>query len=147
MALMKTTPTTTVGRMVDPFDRFFDRLFRREPLFAEANVEATWLPALDFSETEDSYVIRLEVPGIPKENLDVMLENNLLTVSGRRESTSEEKADEFIWREREVGRFSRTVRLPTAVVEDKIDALVQDGVLKVVVPKAEKAVKSKIMIK
>jgi HSP20 family protein len=149
MAIVKAAPEK-LAHVKTEFDRMFDRFFR-EPFFGMERfapvMETAWAPPLDFAETEKEYLIRLEVPGIPKENLDVGLENNILTLSGRREFHKEEKAEQYIWQEREEGRFVRSLRLPTPVLEDKIEAMVEDGVLLVHLPKVESAKKSKILVK
>ena len=123
-------------------DRFFTPF---EPELR--TLEANWVPTVDFSETEKEYVIRLEAPGIHKENLDVNLEGNLLTLTGHREMSKDEEGEDYIWREREMGKFRRMIRLPVALDAAKVAATYQDGILVVRVPKAEKEVKSKIMIK
>jgi HSP20 family protein len=108
---------------------------------------ANWLPAFDLSENEKEYLVRLEVPGVHKENLDISLVENVLTITGRREITQEQTAESYLWKEREFGRFVRTLRLPTQVIENKIEALYQDGVLVVRLPKAVPAPANKILIK
>jgi len=149
MAIVKAAPQK-LAHMRTGFDRVFDRLFR-EPIwgqrFETPVLETAWAPAMDFAETDTEYVIRVEVPGIHKENLDVSLENNVLTLSGRREFQKEEKGEQYLWQERDEGRFVRALRLPTPVMSDKIDATVQDGVLMVRLPKVEPAKKSKIVVK
>lgn len=150
MAIVKAAPQK-LAHMRTEFDRLFDRFFR-EPLWGFDRLEApayetAWAPLMDFAETDTEYVIRLEVPGVHKENLDVSLENNVLTLSGRREFQKEEKGEQYIWQEREEGRFVRSLRLPTPVMGDKIDAMVEDGVLLVRLPKIEPAKKSKIVVK
>ena len=80
-------------------------------------VESVWVPALDYSETEKAYVCRLEVPGIPKENLDLNLIGQVLTVSGHREIKREHETEAFYVQERQVGRFVRSIRLPGPVAE------------------------------
>ncbi len=146
MTLLATRPRTAVAR--PDFDTLVDRFFRRDYPFAEREgLETTWSPNLDMTETDEEYLIRLEVPGIPRENLDVTLDANVLTLSGRREVVKDEENEKFVWHEREEGRFMRSMRLPTTVVEDKIKASVENGVLMVHLPKAEPAVKSRILIK
>jgi HSP20 family protein len=135
---------------VKEFDRFFDRFFNPAvwPLAApRATTEVAWEPALDFSETPKEYVVRLEIPGVTRDDLDVNLDGNLLTLSGKREFNKAEKGEDFLWEERFEGRFSRTLRLPGLVAEGKIDAVYNDGILTVKLPKAEPATKSKIAIK
>jgi len=147
MRMVKSNPVATVK---PEFDRFFDRFFNT-PLWPLAtprtSFETIWEPALDFSETNKEYVIRMEVPGVTRDDLDVNLDGNLLTLNGKRELHKQEKGEDFLWEEREEGRFTRTLRLPGAVDEAKIEALYSDGVLTVKLPKAEPAAKSRIAIK
>lgn len=149
MAIVKAAPK--LAQMRSDLDRLFDRFFR-EPFpvwerFDMPMLETAWAPPVDFAETDKEYVIRLEVPGIPRENLDVSLDGTLLTLSGRREFQKEQTTEKYIWQEREEGKFVRSLRLPTSVVENKIEATVHDGILTVRLPKVEPAVKSKIVIK
>jgi HSP20 family protein len=129
-------------------ERMFDRFFQT-PLWpvATPRLEALWEPALDVSETAGEYLVRLEAPGITRDDLDVNLDGNLLTLSGRRELHREEKGEEFLWEEREEGRFMRTLRLPGAVQEAGIEATYSDGVLQVRLPKAEPSARSRITVK
>lgn len=147
MRLMKTAAPMTP---VKEFDRFFDRFFNT-PLWPiatpRAASETLWEPVLDFSETPKEYVVRLEVPGVTRDDLDVNLDGNLLTLSGKRELHKQQKEEDFLWEERFEGRFARTLRLPGAVQDAKIEATYNDGVLTVKLPKTEQALKSKIAIK
>jgi HSP20 family protein len=148
MRLMKAPQP--MAAMRNDLDRVFDRFFTT-PLWPLATPRMTtdgmWEPSLDFSETPKEYVVRLEVPGINRDDLDVNLDGNLLTLSGKREFHKQEKGEDFLWEEREEGRFMRTLRLPTAVEQGKIDANYNDGILTVKLPKAEAMTKSKIAIK
>lgn len=146
MKLAKTVPGPLTVQ--EDFDRLLDRFFGRplvEPM--PRAFETMWTPNLDFSEDEKDYIVRLEAPGIPREDLEVNLDGQLLTISGRREFAKEEKTEEYFWREREQGRFVRTVRLPAAVQAGKVAASYDDGVLTVRLPKAEPTVKTKVAIK
>jgi HSP20 family protein len=128
-------------------DHLFDRIFGSPvPIPAASTHQALWTPALDFSETGRDYLIRIEVPGIPKENLDVHLDGQMLTFTGHREPRKEEH-EEFFWREREDGRFVRSLRIPTPVDEAGIEAICQDGVMTVRLPKVEHRVRSQITIR
>jgi len=151
MAIVKAAPPKVAHLMKTELDRWVDRFFR-EPFFGMERYEAptfetAWAPPMDFAETEKEYVVKLEVPGIPKENLDVTLDNNVLTLSGRREFAKEERGEQYIWQEREEGKFVRSMRLPTPVLENKIDAAVQDGMLIVRLPKLELTARSRIIVK
>lgn len=129
------------------FGGLFERFFNAPtwPL-ATPRFEQTWEPVLDLSETGKEYVVRLEAPGMARDDLDVRLEGNLLTLAGKREFHREEKGEDFLWEEREEGRFTRTLRLP-GPVQDKVDAVYADGVLTVKLPKAEPAAKGRVTIR
>jgi HSP20 family protein len=145
MALMKATPIP-----VKEVDRLFDRLFDTPmwPMHAARPVtEALWEPALDFAENPKEYVVRLDIPGVTRDDLDVALNGNLLTLSGKRELNKHGKGDDYLWEERVEGRFTRTLRIPGLVQEGKIEATYNDGILTVKMPKVEPAMRSKIAIK
>lgn len=151
MRVMKAAPI--VGKVKEDIDRLFDRFFSTpfttEPLFPpfESMPEGMWTPVFDLAETDKEYVVRLEAPGIHRENLDIALRDNVLTITGKRDVSQEGKTETYLWREREFGRFIRSMRLPSAVAENKIEATYQDGVLVVHLPKAEPAPANKILIK
>jgi HSP20 family protein len=141
-----------MNRMKEQVDRLFDR-FAPSASFAEPmfppfeKMGVVWAPSLDMTEANKEFIVRLEIPGVHKENLDVKLTGNLLTISGHREESKEGKDETFIWQEREAGTFSRSIRLPASVVEDKIEASYHDGLLRVHLPKVEPATGTKILIK
>ena len=147
MRIMKVAPPVAP---LKEFDRFFDRFLNPQawPLATpRTTAEGLWEPALDFSETPKEYVVRMEIPGVARDDLDVNLDGNLLTIGGKRELRKEEKGEDFLWEERIEGRFARTLRLPGVVQEAKIEALYNDGILTVRLPKTEPSMKSKIAIK
>jgi HSP20 family protein len=137
-----------IATIRDDFDRIFDQ-FSTSALFGHPAPagEKMWTPSLDFSENEKEFVVRLEVPGIPKDDLEVTVDGRVLTVSGRRTFEQENKTEEFFWREREQGRFVRVMHLPGAVNAANIAATCQEGVMTVRLPKAEPTIKSRIQIK
>lgn len=138
-------PMTTLR---DEFDRIFDQLSPTAVFGQPARAfEKMWTPTLDFSENEKEFIVRLEVPGIPKDDLEVTVDGRTLTVSGRREFEKEEKTEDYFWRERQQGRFVRVVQLPGAVNATNVAATCQEGVMTVRLPKAEPTIKSRIAIK
>jgi len=147
MQLTKATPT--LATMKQDLDRVFDRFFEPTfwPLGTPRTLEAMWEPTLDLSETEKEFVIRLEAPGMARDDFDVDLDRNLLTLSGKRELRKEEKGEDYLWQERQEGRFVRTIRLPAQVQEGKVEAAYTDGVLTVRLPKAVQTAKTKVTIK
>jgi len=146
MKLTKAVPTT-IATVRDEFDRLFDQL-TSSGIFPTPKVfHAMWTPSVDFSEDEKEYIVRLEAPGIPKEDLEVNLEGQTLTLSGRREFAKEEKTEEYFWQEREQGRFVRAIQLPGAVDQAKVAASYQDGVMTIRLPKTEPSAKTRVAIK
>lgn len=146
---MKVAKLNPILGNVEKIDRLFDP-FLTGPLFPELMIkgfEGTWVPTLDLAENDAAFTVQIEVPGMPKENLDVKLTGEILTISGHREAAKEVPGENFLYREREAGQFVRTLRLPAPVVEGKIEAHYTDGVLKVTLPKAAPQVRSKIAIK
>jgi HSP20 family protein len=109
--------------------------------------ERMWAPALDISERKDAYVVTVEVPGIKADDLDITLEDGLLTIKGERRFTQESTEQQFHRVERRYGSFRRSITLPAQVQADRIEASFEDGVLQVVVPKAEEAKPKKISVR
>jgi len=152
---MKLTKTPTgVPTLVRDIDDMFDRFFQAPVAFPnlafepfKRTIENAWMPALDLTETDKEFVIRAEVPGVPRENLDVHLEGEILTLTGHREKMAREANENLLWEERETGRFVRNIRLPKAVEAAKVEAHYTDGILTVRLPKVETQVKNKILIK
>jgi len=118
-----------------------DRLFEA-PLGEWARpsrVLGGWNPALDLHEDKDNFVATIELPGMKKEDIDVSLHDNCLSISGERKAEEKFEDAEVYRSERFFGRFQRTVTLPAPVAADKIKAQYKDGVLTVTLPKAEEA--------
>ena len=115
---MKLAKLNPILGNVEKIDRLFDP-FLTGPLFPEFAVkgfEGTWLPTLDLAENDKAFMVRIEVPGMPKENLDVKLTGEVLTITGHREAAKEVPGENYLYREREAGKFVRTMRLPAPVV-------------------------------
>jgi HSP20 family protein len=96
-------------------------------------------PALDIFEDKDNFVVKVELPGMKKEDIDVSLHDGNLSISGERKSESKSEEAHVYRSERFFGRFQRTVALPAPVAADKIKGQYKDGVLTVTLPKAEEA--------
>jgi HSP20 family protein len=99
---------------------------------------SAWSPALDLYQDTDSVVAVVELPGTRKEDIEISLHDGTLTISGerKRESCNDEKAERT---ERYIGKFRRSITLPTRVDANKVSATYQDGILTVTLPKAEEA--------
>lgn len=105
------------------------------------------IPSLDLSETSDAVQVRMDVPGVNVKDIDIQINGNLLTISGKREEEKEEKDRTYHRVERTSGSFSRTVTLPCPVDEAKVDAQYREGILTVAMPKTAEAQARKIKVK
>ena len=109
---------------------------------------AEWSPTVDIEENDDNYIIVADVPGVEKKDIDVRLENSVLSISGEKKVEKETgKGTKNHRSERFCGSFSRRFTLPTAIRADKVDASYKDGVLSLTIPKAEEAKAKAIDIK
>jgi HSP20 family protein len=125
-----------------------ERMFR-SALGSSPDAAATagaFAPALDVEENEEGYTLHVELPGVPAEDVEVSLEENVLTISGERRFYEDRSTDAFRRIERSVGRFHRSVRLPDRVHADGVTATAKDGVLTIAVPKAEDAKPRRIQV-
>ncbi|MBU0690388.1 Hsp20/alpha crystallin family protein, partial [bacterium] len=104
-------------------------------------------PNVDIVENEDSYEIHAELPGVTEEEVNVTLNNNVLTLSGEKKQEVKDEKENFVRVERTYGKFERSFSLPSNIQADKVDANYKDGVLSIKVPKAEEAKSRSIKIK
>lgn len=123
-----------------------NQLFEESVVAPSAGRAQAFTPALDLSETEDGYIVELAVPGMKAENLEITVENNVLTVKGEVKQETEERQRHFHRIERRFGNFQRTIGLPATVKADAIQAQLKDGVLRLDIPKAEEIKPRKISV-
>ena len=118
-------------------------LFSRQMLLPEAREEqfslTEWTPPVDIAEDDKEYTIKAELPGVNKEDVKVTVEGGVLSITGERKSEKEEKDKKYHRIERTYGSFVRSFTLPEGTASDKINAEFKDGVLKLHLPKDEKA--------
>jgi len=129
------------GEMDRLFDRFFEARWEDVPALGE------WVPTVDLSETKEAFVVKAEVPGMEPGDIQVSLQENLLTIKGEKKHEKEEKDERYHRVERSYGAFTRTVRLPVTVEGSKVDAKFKNGVLTVTLPKAPGAKGTAIPVK
>lgn len=123
------------------FNRFFDNVIDKE-------VSNKFTPDVDIIENEKNFELHLALPGMKKEEFDIELEENRLTISGERKFKNEKKEGNFYSFETQFGSFKRTFRLPKNVDQEKIEARYVDGILHLELPKSEEYnVKNTIKIK
>lgn len=149
MNLMKWQRPTlpSVGRLADLRDEL-DRLF--EAPFAglgrASQLLTGWTPALDVHETKDNFIVRAELPGMKREEIDVSLHEGVLSISGERKTENIKEEAEVYRSERFYGKFQRSVTLPTSVAGDKVEAKYKDGILTITLPKTEEAKRKQINV-
>ena len=103
-------------------------------------------PSVEINESNDAFMISADLPGIAKSDIEVKVEGNNLILSGNRYIDKSDKNEKFHYNERRFGTFSRSFKLPKTIKEEKITAKLDNGVLSIVIPKAEDAIKSDRLI-
>jgi HSP20 family protein len=106
-----------------------------------------WAPALDISERKDAYLVTVELPGVEADDLEITLEDGLLTIQGERQFAQESSEQQFHRIERRYGAFRRSITLPAQVMAEQIEATVDNGVLQIMVPKMEEATPKRIQVR
>lgn len=129
-----------------PWNDDFQRIVRTFLGDADATLDGTFSPALDVEEDTEGFTLHVELPGVAADNVDVSIEENVLTVSGKRDFYDDKSTDTFRRVERRFGTFHRAVRLPDRVDPEGIKAAFKDGLLTISVPKAESAKPRRIQV-
>ena len=128
----------------NPF-RFYNPFFA--PLRAGTDADTyDWAPSVDISETDDTFEVRAEVPGVAKDDLHVSVKDNLLTLSGEKRQENVDDTQNYRRVERRYGSFQRSFTLPSEVATDDIKAEYSDGVLTLSIPKPEAAKPTEVPI-
>jgi HSP20 family protein len=143
MSVLRWDPFQDMLSLQDEMNRVFNRAFGQP---AREQGARAWAPALDIAERKDAYLVAVELPGVNPDDIDVTLENNLLTVQGERRQAQDSSERRFHRIERAYGTFRRSVSLPSSAQADAIQASYDNGVLQLLVPKAEEAKPRKIAI-
>jgi len=147
MALIRWEPARELHSMQSEMNRLFGSLFDSPtPRNGVRTSQRRWIPAMDVAETDDHYVLRADLPGLSEDDVHVELEENILTISGKRSSAHEESKNGYHRVERSYGSFSRSVALPEGVDADGIQANFDKGVLEVKVAKPEQIKPRKVAI-
>lgn len=126
--------TTDVWGLQSDINRLFDAFMTP---FEGTEIRRNMSPKLDVAETKDKYEIKAEMPGIDEKDIDLSVDDGVLTISGEKKTEQESKDKGYWLKECSYGTFSRSVRLPDNIADDKIDAKFNNGVLTIDVPKKE----------
>ena len=127
--------------LLDNVSSWFDDVLS-EPVFGRSG-----LPAVDVKETDSEYTMEVELPGLTEKDVEVKLDNNLLTVSSRKDEKKEEKKNGYIMRERRSNSFARSFVLPEGIEKEKIAAEFKNGILTLSFPKVPAAKPKTIEVK
>lgn len=129
--------------MGELFNDFFNLQKQDDSSYIETS---TWSPLVDIKEEKDCFLVIADVPGVKKENIDISLENHVLTIKGERQFEKTEQHQGYTRRERNQGQFYRRFSLPQTADDAKITARYAHGVLEIRIPKREAAAEKKIEI-
>lgn len=138
MVLMKRKETWEPMRMLDDLQMEMNRLFHRS-VWNRKDWSKSFEPDIEIKEETDRFVVKADVPGIKKEDLEIKVEGRVLTLKGERKEETEKKDKNFHFSERVYGSFLRSIELPCELKADEVKATSKEGVLEVLIPKAEAA--------
>jgi HSP20 family protein len=140
--------STQEERTQDQMDRLFAHALGLHGQWQSATGASTraWAPALDISERKDAYLVTVELPGVQLDDLQITMEDGLLTIQGERQVASESSEEQYHRLERSSGAFRRAITLPAHIMADAVEASMEDGVLRILVPKAEEAKPKRIQV-
>jgi HSP20 family protein len=136
MALIRWEPSESLAALRREMDRLFEDFLRGPLHVGELGALG---PAVEIADTKDTVVVKALVPGVSREDLQVNVTDNSLTLKGEVKEEEKKEDKHYYRREFRYGTFSRTITLPTTVQSDKATAQLKDGVLEVTIPKSEKA--------
>ena len=149
MAIVRFEPFRDLLSLQDRMNRLFDESYRstqRGTSDDEWALGGSWAPAVDIYEQGTDIVLKAELPGVDPKDVDIRLENNVLSLRGQRQLENEVKRESYHRVERSYGTFSRSFTLPTVVDQAAIKAEFKDGLLQVTLPKREEAKPKQIQI-
>ena len=137
MALVRWEPVRELTSLQSEMNRLFNTFFDSPSTGGGGNGVRRWIPAMDLVETEDHFVLKADLPGMNEGDVNIEVEDNVLTVSGERKSEHEDKREGYYRVERSFGSFRRTLTLPEGVDPEAVNATFDKGVLEVRIPKPE----------
>ena len=151
MAIVKWNPSRELLNVEREFSKLFNSISGRFGLMDSSDTEeyenAVWMPLTDISEDKDNFTLKLDLPGVNKDDVKISYTDGQLNISGERKQEKETKDAKFHRVERAYGKYYRSFSLPSKIKDDKIEAEFKDGQLIITVPKAEEAKPKEISIK
>ncbi|NPA50405.1 MAG: Hsp20/alpha crystallin family protein [Epsilonproteobacteria bacterium] len=141
MLLTRFDPFREFNALRESFEEM-NRLFNSLAQKAQMPNDIAFVPAVNTRESDDAYYIEVDLPGVKKEDININVHDNILTISGERKLDEERKDDEFYYIESVYGKFERSFTLPEDADVDNIEATDEDGVLTIKIPKVKKSEKA-----
>jgi len=145
MAVVKWDPFRDLLSIQDRMNRLFEQTLSRSRS-EEGIAASTWTPSVDIYETPETIVLKAELPGLSREDIEIQIRDNALSLKGERRFAKDAQQENYLRIERAYGAFQRSFTLPATIQQDKIRAVFRDGVLELTLPKAEEAKSKKIAI-
>jgi HSP20 family protein len=151
MTLVKWNPARELLNVEREFNKLFNTFNQRfgfdDSTMNEELENAVWSPLTDITENKDQYILKMDLPGVSKENLKLSFHDGELIISGERKQEKEDKDSKYHRIERTYGKYFRSFTLPQTIQADKINAEFKDGQLTITVPKSEEAKPKELEIK
>ena len=135
MTLVKWTPKRNMLNIFDDVEQMMHQAFGHS--LENGSSRLSYRPLMNVSESQCDYLVMMDLPGVEKKDVDVNLKNGILTVLGERKTSEKNDENNCIWNETTLGTFSRSFELTSDIVEEKIKAKFNNGVLNITIPKAE----------
>jgi HSP20 family protein len=152
MSLIRWNPTrdlatfpSDIFNMQREMNKIYGSFFRG--VDEQSLLGSTWMPAVDVVEENDEYIVKIELPGVSKDDVKITLESNILTIRGEKKAEKDSDEKNYHRTERSYGIFQRSFTLPASVKNEKIGAEYKDGILAVTLPKAEETKPKQIEVK
>ncbi len=146
MALARWSPMGNLASFQDEMNRMFNQFFRGGTGEEAGWGQYTWAPPVDIYETDEALILRVDLPGVPKDAVNIEIHQNTLMLRGERKPAAEVPADRYHRTERPYGTFQRAFVLPTLVDQEHVQATYHDGVLELRLPKSEAAKPKRVAI-
>lgn len=146
MEVVRWDPFNGLDRFQSRINEFFDDAFGRSRVYPTSAPSSVWYPPADILESGDAYLIRAELPGMKKEDINLELRDGAVTLSGERKFDEPAAGVEYHRIERVTGKFFRSFSLPQTIKQEDMKATYRDGILEIHVPKADEAKPRQIAI-
>jgi HSP20 family protein len=140
------TPFTDLETLQREMNRLFDFSLSRPGYDDTSLLGGQWAPLVDIYDSKDNLVVKADLPGLSKDDIQVAIQENILTISGEKKQELNIREDEYLRTERFYGSFHRAITLPTEVDRTKVQANFKDGILELILPKKEEAKPQQIKI-